>query len=203
MRAAHPSVPYIAPTQCGMPSLSSLDRKLRANMLLSQMFRSKSLPADYTARVMIGTFVRIVERAVEEYEISRSRMCDFIKQPSVSLFSLFYASDHLEVCISLIDRTCNFLARMSEHEEICVYVPVLDVMKKENRRRISILRNANEHLETRLLKDSIQEGDSVMLCLDNDSCELERCKISYVELACWLTQLHELASRYASKGTAP
>ncbi len=169
-------------------------------MLLSLVFRGRSLPVDYAARVMVSTFVRVTEHAVEEYEIAQLRFEEFINRPSNGhLFSLFNASDHLESCISLIDRACNFLGRMRERPELSTLVPNLSVMVKANRQRVAILRNATEHLETRLLKGTISEGDYVMLSLSNDACELERCSIAYAELAGWLTEMHALASRFASQ----
>ena len=91
---------------------------------------------------------------------------------------------------------------MPEREELASLIPSLAVMVNANRRRIAILRNATEHLETRLLKGTIREGDYVMLCLGEDSCELEHQSISYEELANWLSEMHSLASRLAFEGTA-
>ena len=79
---------------------------------------------------------------------------------------------------------------MRERPELSTLVPNLSVMVKANRQRVAILRNATEHLETRLLKGTISEGDYVMLSLSNDACELERCSIAYAELAGWLTEIH-------------
>lgn len=172
-------------------------------MLLSLVFRGKALPTDYATRVMVSTYVRVTERAVEEYEMARAEFSEFINRPSNGhLFSLFKASDHLESCISHVDRACNFLRAMPERAELGGLIPNLSVMVKANRKRIAILRNATEHLETRLVKGKISEGDYVMLCLGEDSCELERNSISYAELAGWLTEMHSLASRFASEGTS-
>ena len=171
-------------------------------MLLSLVFRGNTLPTDYATRAMVSTYVRVTERAVEEYEMARTQFSEFTNRPSNGhFFSLFRASDHLESCISHVDRACNFLRAMPKRAEIAGLIPDLAVMIKANRQRIAILRNATEHLETRLMKGKISEGDYVMLCLGEDSCELERRSISYEELASWLTEMHSLASRLASEGT--
>lgn len=202
MTTLQPSMPYVVPTRCGMPVLAGLDRNLRANMLLSLAFRGNALPTDYATRAMVSTYVRVAERAVEEYETARTQFSEFTDRPSNGhFFSLFRASDHLESCISHVDRACSFLRAMPKRAELAGLIPDLAVMIKANRQRIAILRNATEHLETRLVKGKISEGDYVMLCLGEDSCELERRSISYEELASWLTEMHSLASRLASEGT--
>lgn len=186
-----------------MPDLSDLDRALRANLLLSLVFRGQTLPADYATRVMVTTFVRVVHRAVEEYQMARQQFKEFVEpSPGPNLMALFHASDHMETCISLVDRACNFLKAMPERPELDGLIPSMTVMVKTNRQRVAILRNATEHLETRLLKGKIKEGDYVMLCMNEDSCELERRSITFAELASWLTEMHTFAGRLASEGTS-
>lgn len=193
--------PYQMPQRCGMPDLSDLFKENAANLVLTLIFRAGHLPDSFQASVLLRTFVRLVDLTVEEYEFSRIAFHGYVRTEPTTFPLPFRVISHLETCIAALDRSCRFVRRMQEDQEFSNHILDLSVMSKKNRKIISTLRNATEHLDSRILDGKITEGDFIMIAVREDRCELQGISLSYIDLSDWVKELHALATKLACEGT--
>lgn len=190
----------VAPKRSSMPDLSALFRKKMLTLLLTQVFQCAGAN-DYAARAFQTTFVRVTDKALEDYELARSAFQEFVTRSSNSVWSpLFRATGHMENCLSSLERIFRLARRLLEHPETSDLVSGVSALAPDVRKRISTIRNAMEHIDERLVNKKIKEGDLTMLFMGEDSIELQEISVQYADLARWLTELHDLADKVARFG---
>jgi len=176
-----------------MPDLSALFRQNTLTEILAHYFNDAG-PRGFHPAIFLRSYVRIVDKALEDYELCRSAFDEYVHRVSNNTLSpLFRAIGHMENCLNSIERALRFVARMGEDTELAGIVPALSVMRTSNRRRLSTLRNAVEHLDERVINNKICEGDFTTLWMDEDHMKLQEVRVGYQEFGGWLTELHTLA----------
>jgi hypothetical protein len=187
-----------APRRSAMPDLSELFRKTILTFLLSHIYQGAGAK-DYCARAFQINLVRLVDKALEDYELSRVAFSEYVSRPSNNVWSpLFRAVGHMENCFGSLERALRLARRLAEHEETATAVSGFSILEPAVRKRISKIRNTMEHIDERVIQQQIKEGDLTMLFLSEDAVELQHERIEYSELVAWLRELHDLSTNMAT-----
>ena len=183
-----------------MPDLAELFRKTILTFVLSHVFQGAGAKDD-SARVFQITLVRLVDKSLEDYELSRVAFSEYVSRSSNNVWSpLFRAVGHMENCFSSLERALRLARRLADHEETASAFSNCSVLAPAVRKRISKIRNAMEHIDDRVARQQINQGDLTMLFLGEDAVELQHERIEYLELAAWLRELHDLSTKMATFG---
>jgi hypothetical protein len=194
-------VPLEAPKRSSLPDLSAVFRRVTLNYILNAVFSGVGAKDD-KARIFVQSYLRLIDKALEEYELSRTSFAIFVSDKTNTSFgSLFRAIGHMENCLYSLARAIRFAGAMADHPEMATHVSSLSVLQKGVRTRIEKIRNSIEHMDERVRNMKIKVGDLSALWLGEDHLELESTRINYSELAGWLTELHALAEELAKYGS--
>lgn len=189
-----------APRRSSMPDLSGLFRKAMLTLLLTRVFQNAGAQG-HLPRAFQTNLVRLTDKALEDYELARAAFEEYVTRANNNVWSpLFRATGHMENCFSSLERALRLARRLLEDPETAQAVANFGVLAPEVRRSIGTIRNAMEHIDDRLLRGQIRDGDLIMLHLGEDAVQLQEQSIRYQELAAWLTELHGLAERMAHFG---
>jgi len=176
-----------------MPDLSTLFRKNTLTVILTHVFTGGG-PSTVRSAILLRAYVRVVDKSLEDYELCRSAFEEYVSRASNTTFSpLFRAIGHMENCLGSVERGLRFARRLREESELAAAIPSLGALRKDSMRRVGILRNGTEHLDHRVIKGKIAEGDLSAIWLDEEYMEFEGTRIQYSEFGNWLTELHGLA----------
>ena len=181
----------------GMPSLGQLEVGLRGKRQLGRLLKVHGPPTTRGLQIADG-YVRLVEKAVLEYEASRTSLTAFLQKGSVD--ALFRAQDHLESCIQSTHRAISYLDQLRRlgfrKPDGTPFVPRprdLDVLRASVRSKIRRVRDAIEHLDEDIIRGAIPEDDDVGIRVTFESARLAGFEILYVDLASWIKSLHQFA----------
>lgn len=192
-REAPKRLPLVPPVRSAMPDLSSLFRKNTLSVMLAHVFTGAG-PTTVRAAILLRAYVRLVDKALEDYELCRMAFAEYVNRASSSTFSpLFRAIGHMENCLYSVERALRFARRLGEESELGATIPPLGVLRKDSLKRVGILRNGTEHLDDRVIRGAVSEGDLSAIWMDEEYMELENTRIHYSEFGTWLTELHGLA----------
>lgn len=178
-----------------MPDLSRLDTKLSLNVALNATLRAAG-PLDRNARALWLNYVRLVDQLIWEYEAARHALQNFVDTPNNTLSPLFRAIAHMETLVNTMRRAIFFARRMRRHKD-SPKIEKLNVLSGSAGDRLVEIRNAIEHLENKILKGKIAQGEPTTLLVQSDRLELLGHEILYRELADWAVELHDLAIELA------
>ena len=132
---------------------------------------------------------RLVDKALEDYELVRAAFGEFANRKSNNVMSpLFRALGHMENCVGTVDRALRFVRRLREDDEFKEVAFPSSLTSKDTARRIGLLRNGTEHMDSRVIAGTVAEGDLSALWLNETYMELEGVRVQYSELGEWLTQ---------------
>ena len=160
-------------------------------------------PKDREAYFLVMNFARLVDFAIREYEYGRKATLEFAEDTdSLSLGLIFRASGHFEVCIDNVKRAIEHLKALRMHPKVPQPIKALlprgiKVLSRSVEVPITGMRNAIQHLENRIKKGEIADGQSLALLPSENELELGVHRIPYADLAEWLTELHALSDRLA------
>src|SRR3972149_1319009 len=107
----------------------------------------------------------------------------------MSLGLIFRASGHFEVCIDNVKRAIEPMKALLPRG--------IKVLSRSVEVPITGMRNAIQHLENRIKKGEIADGQSLALLPSENELELGVHRIPYADLAEWLIDLHALSDRLA------
>jgi hypothetical protein len=189
------------PSVCNMPELSSLEI-LRNTNLLNDFFGGQSSLSD-NAVVARRALVRLVDRAVSEYGLAKNAILNQIVEVNRSAdemangrtIYMFDFSDHLESCVTAINRATALLSRL-RHE------PSAPQQNREMRRTnqasadtVRAIRNVIDHIEEAIFKSEVGKGKPIFLAYGADelSAELGDLSISFSSLASLIISTHHEA----------
>lgn len=180
------------PTECNMPDLSDLDDK---NILgIANKILTGDIAKEYKSKAFIINFVRITDQTIREYRDARIAFLEYINnQPSMYISPLFEAIGHFETLLIGLRRASLLIRRMKRNEETSRIVN--EQVNKDVDNRIENIRHAIEHLDEKLAKGEINEGDPWFLIPQNDYIHLYEHKVSYQEIAEYIRTLHSIAQK--------
>jgi hypothetical protein len=205
------------PTTNEMPDLSDLSQKLVLTLWLNQFFRGTG-PRTSPAVGLVVNFVRLVVKAVREYQLARTALDEFVnadekelaaerlrhleqvspgtpKAVFVAVLSpIFTVSDHLETCVGTVKRAIAH-ARAIRRQGVAV-----ERREIPNRAydAINDFRVSVEHTERLLREGKLQEGDFVMPSIHGSTIYMGKQALPIDALVTCLSQLHALATRLAN-----
>lgn len=183
-----------------MPDLSGLFRKMLLNHVLNIIFGGAGTK-DPKAGIFLRSYVRLVDKSLEDYELSRACFTEFVNRNDNNLLSpLFRAIGHMENCLNSLVRVSRYVEKMAAHPEMSKELTELRVLGDGNFDRIRKVRNSVEHMDERVRDGKVEPGELSTLWMDEEYITLEGRKITYQELGEWLSELHELATRLAKYG---
>ena len=180
------------PKTCEMPDLSDLNSKNALNFMLNIYFRGAG-PKDKHAQMLVKSFARLLDKALYEYESARNSLLEDIKTPNEVMTPYFRTVDHLETCITTLQRTIEFARKIRKTSKAPVLPRKVNVLSDDTGNRIKKIRNAIEHMDKDIIQGKLKENDSIALVAKSDALELSGEEIYYNELANWLRELHSLA----------
>jgi hypothetical protein len=183
-----------------MPDLSALFRKLVLNHLLNAVFR-RAGAQDPKVQIFLLSYIRLVDKSLEDYELSRACFTEYVNRESASVLSpLLRAIGHMENCLATLVRTIGYVKAMANHPEMSEKIGALSILASGNADRIRKVRNSIVHMDERILHGKVEPGDLSALWMDEEHMTLEGRSITYQELGEWLSELHALAGRLAEHG---
>jgi hypothetical protein len=166
---------------------------------------------DLQTNVLVLNFVRLVDLAIDEYNLGRKAK---IKAKSTSLKSLMglpmglpmvgqaiRSSSHFEVCISTTKRAIDHLKAIrslrtapQELKDLCPRKAT--VLQDTVGKQVKDLRDMVIHLEERIIRSEFEEGQKAALHITETHIELGAEKILISDLVLWLQELHSIAHRF-------
>lgn len=190
------------PTVCKMPDISDLDYPLKSRLMIHALIGNKGLSRK--EGLYRTNFVRLVDKAIKEYQLARSSIIDQIneaKRPPEKMaregriLYIFNFTDHFENCINATGRLLKQLESIKSDTGRLAIPKDIRRLIEAHSRAIPDIRNSAEHMEKIIQKDEIQEGQPVMLSIggDGDRAVLARHEIRFNELATAIRRLHEVA----------
>lgn len=195
--AAAAVVQPVAPRRSTMPDLSGLHRQNLLTALLAHVFNSAG-PKEFKSRALYLGFVRLVDKSLEDYELSRQSFNGYVAETDRRNLSLLVRGcGHMENCVVSVQRTYRFADAMAKIAEFRSYFQSASALHPTARERVRRIRNASEHMDERVVNGNVKEGDFVNLWMGEDAIELDGQRVTYAELGDWLTELQGLAQRVA------
>lgn len=181
------------------PNLSNLQYK---SILFSvnRFFRGAG-PKECHAYALTMNFIRLVDLAVQEYELGRDCLQEALNN-NEHIGSAIASAGHFEVCLNALKRSINFLKAIRGSQDIPIGLKSLlprqsIVLKRNVENQVNRMRNAIEHLERDIKNGEIQNGQALCVYAKKEMLELGCHCIRYEDLAKWLTELNTLSSKLA------
>jgi hypothetical protein len=148
-------------------------------------------------------FVRIVDKLVLDYGHAREQMVMWATTPNGVIHPLLLATGHFESCIGSCVRAIEFGRRIRADQNGPRSVPRgRQVLSDSVFTRLNRTRNSIEHLEGDILKGALRDGP-LCLAVRHNAIELGEDRISFGELADWITELHGIADQLAQFRQSP
>ena len=132
----------------------------------------KSASKRYQINALIGTYIRLVEASVIEYNLGVSELNEYWKPgSSVKVGNLNRAISHFETCISNIYRATNCFRKLRKDREkdeisVLIFREKSDFYSNQTNDKFRKIRNEIHHLENLVVKGEITEGQSFSLLPD-------------------------------------
>lgn len=189
------------PKKCLMPDISS-HKQLIPSLLASSLVGGSELSRNSTLYRTI--FIRLIDKAVFEYNESRSTILNQIKEMQRSdeetaktgrILYILSFTNHFENCINTTARLLKILERI-KNDDLGANIPREHKrLVKAYSKSIPDIRNTVEHMDKEIHMDNIAEGKPVMLAIENkgDKVQIAGYKINFNDLAITLKNLHAIA----------
>lgn len=181
-----------------MPSLNHLEGSLRGKRDLGKLLGVHAQPSGRGQQIADG-YVRLVEKAVLEYQEARTKHITFIAEGLADDF--YRAQDHFESCIHSLHRAILYLERLrslgyrrADGEPFIPRPRDLEVLRTHVRAKVRDMRDAAEHLDNDILDGKLLEDATVGIHLGWDKASLGELQLSFTDVARWIEQLHELGA---------
>ncbi len=182
--------------ETSMPTLD-LEASLRSKRLVGNLLGVHG-PHTKRGKQIADGFVRLVEKAILEYQACRQRFYVFHEKGEFD--DHCRAQDHFETSIQSAHRAIAYLDRLRamniRQAEGGPFIPRprdLEVLREDVKRRVRVFRDFSEHLEDDIINDRLSVDAEVGIHLGWDKATLNQAEIVYVDLTRWLTQLHLFA----------
>lgn len=182
--------------EASMPTLD-LEVSLRSKRLLGNLLGVHG-PHTKRGKQIADGFVRLVEKAILEYQACRQRYFAFHEKGEFD--DHCRAQDHFETSIQSAHRAIAYLDRLRamniRQADGVPFIPRprdLEILRDDVKRRVRVFRDFAEHLEDDIINDRLPVEAEVGIHLGWEKASLNHAEIVYVDLTRWLTQLHLFA----------
>lgn len=195
--ASHPVPAARAKGTTKVPGLADLNKDLLLVHGFNWFFRGAYV-SDQKARDYLVSFVRLVDRAIHEYESARALLEEHESQLGIA--RKIRAFGYLETCINSTKRAFNVAEQMRR------YRPAPPINRLTMRslvghgRSIKDVRDAIEHMDEWIERGEVQPGEAIALMVTDqgDAIEIAGHRVSFQDLAAVLRKLHGLAQYLAA-----
>jgi hypothetical protein len=181
------------PRECGMPDLAGLNPKLSVNLALQRLVGKYDLP-DPRSYALVMSYIRLVDQLVHAYQCTRSRLIEFLETPPNVISPLIFATNHCESLLTAMLRVINLGDRIRRDQNGPPIAKTVEVFRSPVWKRVSAMRNAIEHVDSEIVRNTWKPDGPAMLLLKNDRLALPGAEITYTDLAKWLQQLHAVGT---------
>jgi hypothetical protein len=179
-----------------MPALA-LETSLRSKREFGHLLGVHGPHAPRGKQIADG-YVRLVEKAVLEYQASRGKLLRFLSDGFADDYHR--AQDHFESSIQSLHRAVLYLDRLRSmgfrNPNGTPFVPrprELEPLRDEVKARIRDLRDRAEHLDGDILSQTIAPDAGVAIHLGWEKASLADAQVTYQDFARWITRLHHFA----------
>lgn len=181
-----------------MPSLEHLEQSLRSKRDLGKLLGADTEPSGRARQIADG-YIRLVEKAVLEYQESRVKLIAFLTDGNAD--DEYRAQDHFESCVQSLHRALTYLHRLRafgyKREDGTMFIPrpnQVDVLRDSVRAKVRDMRDAAEHLDEDIINWRLSETAKVGIHLGWEKASLGDLELNYADVARWITKLHEFAA---------
>jgi hypothetical protein len=181
-----------------MPSLEHLEQSLRSKRDLGKLLGVHAQPSGRARQIADG-YVRLVEKAVLEYQESRTKLVAFLVDGTAD--REYRAQDHFESCVQSLHRAMEYLEHLRrfgyKRGDGTPFIPrprEVEVLRDSIRAQVRDMRDAVEHLDRDILEGRLPETAKVGIHLGWEKATLGSLTLDYAGVAKWITQLHEYAA---------
>jgi hypothetical protein len=176
-----------------MPKLDDLGGYRSLAHILNVVFRGGG-PQQRQSAALVRNYIRIVDHLIIEYQSARDALTSYVNTPNEVMGPLFVATGHFESVITSLKRAQRFLERIKRDRAVPSVDKELAVISKEAIKKVTDIRDAIEHLDEKVIKGKIEEGESIALLVKSDGVELLGTEIKYTELAKWIRELDTVSN---------
>lgn len=155
---------------------------------------------DYKIYALIMNFVRLVDLGILEYETARNHLINFQSNSEgpLPVSSLILASGYFEMCIGNLKRAIDLLKAIRGYPNMPEFSKELtrrrfQVLSGEVEGKVAGIRHTIHHVDERIKKGKISEGQSIYLKTNENDLQLGKYVITYKELSKWLCELNGVA----------
>jgi hypothetical protein len=182
------------PTTNEMPDIADLNPKLSLAFMLNRFFGGSG-PTNKNSYALVMNFIRVVDLLVDEYKNARERLSQFTNRENNTVMSpLYFATGSFENAVTTMARAIKFAQRIRNDRNGPEVARRLVVLSGDVFSRVNGMRNAIEHLDNKIVGQTLGPNDFVCLILTNQKALAEDIEIQYSEFATWIRDLHALAS---------
>jgi hypothetical protein len=180
-----------------VPDLSGLQQH-SSRLALRRAFQNSG-PKDLGAYALVLNATRLSDLAIREYEQGRSMLVSLVTETGAGLDYAVAASGHFETCLSALHRALRHLDALRRFKpapvELKRLIPV-DLVERNRTiaREVSDLRDAILHLDERIIKGKLSQGEALCLLPTKEGLELGAHQLPFELLAKWLRRLHDCSS---------
>jgi hypothetical protein len=188
------------PDRCEMPELSGLNRKLILNLAVRRFIGKYNL-ADPKTYSLVMSYVRLVDKLIDEYDRTRNTLVEFVTTPGNVMSPLVFATNHCESFLTTMVRVIKLGQRIRKDQNGPPIAKRNPVFTGEVFRRVNNMRCAIEHIDSQIAKNTWNPDAPYMLLLKNDRLTLLGEEITYADLADWCRQIHAVGSDVSTHET--
>lgn len=157
-------------------------------------------PQNSTIYGLVSNLIRLVDRAIAEYEHGRKAIYDYWHSvvEEISLVAGVRSVGYFEGSIDALKRAINHITSIRGNKD--VPQSLKDLLPKNSilltgsvEHQIREMRNAIQHLEKKLIEGKISPGEPFYLSPEEETLSIGSLSIKYGDLADWLKEAHFLA----------
>jgi hypothetical protein len=184
-----------------MPDLSDLPANLQGRSMLAIFVGEGGLSRNEV--LYRRNFARLVDKAIREYEAAqvavaaeideRNRPWEQMVEEGRPFYILGF-TDHFENCLNAINRALKLLSRMHKETMLAGLPRVIGRSLQAWSRSVPDVRDTFEHVDERIQKGEIAEGQPVMLWIgeSGDRAVIGSDEVLFIDVARTLRRLHEI-----------
>ncbi|MFH1952336.1 MAG: hypothetical protein ABIL06_12050 [Pseudomonadota bacterium] len=196
------------PTELKMDDLSGL-AKLQPTLVLNLVFAKGDREISRRTALNRRVFIRLLDKAVDEYEESRNLIVAQIAEGEQSTdemarsgrhIYMFKFVDHMENCISTVRRILRFLDILKGNRDGLAFPRTVRKHIESLTTPIVEVRDTVEHMDERIHRDEIGQDEPVMLKVTDsqDGVMIGGQSLRFSTLSALIRQLHSLGESMAA-----
>ncbi|HPF59719.1 MAG TPA: hypothetical protein P5149_03745 [Candidatus Competibacteraceae bacterium] len=177
---------------------------------------------NYQVNALVGTYIRLVEAALVEYQLGTSMLQKFWgTHTSINLRAMYRSISHFESCLLDMHRAINCYRRLRRHKDQHPLCLALNIEKPSFAAdpvadQLRLIRNEIYHLDEAVIDGRVQEGQPFALKPDGpetphpielnqtiksiDRLIIGQRELLFSSLAEWLTEMGRYAEKIADFG---